>query len=451
MVILASAQGIWFIFSNFFFFMAAVFGDILLIRICLIGGFLFLMINACVGLPDYHDFWKNSTPIIFIDIIVWCVITGAFHVYAVYLLIRDEAPVSLKDEEEEAVWRLFYRRSGMGRLEFREVIKRGYWRSYAAGETIVDETNALSHLHLIVEGVVEFTSVFHGIKSPPRKLYSGDLFNLAVTNLFGVKVGFNSDSFVAVAKSDCLVLCWSFDQVNVMANRIAPSVSSYWRNMILYTVASEFNRTHEGVAQLGCLDARGTPEAPYWYHGARTRDFEPLEEDEEPETTSCGGIMRWIIKSIDPFPPPGMRHNSLPASGILAKNRVEAVVKSLDQAHKDVHALGRGAAASIVRHQNHLQRHSRRPTPLQPLAEESESLGERPNSTMSTRFSSDDNNNNSSNNSNNNTDSTNHRANSDSNTNGTSNMNGNGLGRAGARKGSITATRVDVHSSDASP
>ena len=373
------AGGLWGQLSNIFFFFAAIFGDILLIRISLVGGFVFLIINACTGLPNYKQVYLNQIDgeqLIFVDMIVWFVITGAFHLIVVYLHVRDEFPVKLQDEEEEAVWRLFYRRSGMPRLEFAEVMKRAHWRRCTAGEIIVDDSNALAYLHLIVEGVVEFDTVYHGVKSSPRQLYSGDLFDMRVTNVFGVRVGFNSESFRAVAKTDCTLLVWPFEAVNVMANRIAPAVSSYWRNMLLYSVASELNRSHQGVQELGTLDSRGIPEAPYWKEGSRSRDFDPLLPEERPEKNSLLGVLRWILASVKPFPPPGFRHNSLPKTGVLAKNRTEAVFDSLQQAKKEPSALGRGAAVSFLRHQNYFDRKSREPTPLARPSFGLETIGE---------------------------------------------------------------------------
>eukprot|EP01147_Barroeca_monosierra_P002621 gene2621-5523_t len=372
MVILARAAGLWGQLLNFFFFQAALVSDVLLIRMCLVGGFVFLIVNGSTGIPDYKQLFYNTVdgePIIFLDIIIWSVITGSIHVYVIYCLIKDEAHIKLKDDEEEAVWRLFYRRSGMPRLEFCEVVKRAFWHRVKSGEVIVDETNELSRLHFIVEGIVEFESAFHGVSSSPRKLGSGDLFDLNVTNVFGVKVGFDHDRFKAVAKTDCLLLTWTFDQVNIMASRLSPSISSYWRNMILYTVAAEYNRTHEGFRAIGAVDASGKAEDASWRSGARSRDFSPLKPEEEPKKNSFMGTLGWIVKSYNPFPPKGLRHNSLPVSGILAKNRVEALYQTLEQTKQTPMALGREVASSIMRHHDYFQKQSRQGTGLSSIGD----------------------------------------------------------------------------------
>lgn len=59
--------------------------------------------------------------------------------------------------------------------------------------------------------------------------------------------------------------------------------------------------------------------------GGRSRDFtDPLRSYEQQRTT-LKGLARWVWGSLTPVLPPGMRHRSLPVSGILARNRVIAV------------------------------------------------------------------------------------------------------------------------------
>ena len=38
-----------------------------------------------------------------------------------FQLLRDERRITFKEPEHEALWLFFYRRSGMGKLEFKEV------------------------------------------------------------------------------------------------------------------------------------------------------------------------------------------------------------------------------------------------------------------------------------------------------------------------------------------
>ena len=53
--------------------------------------------------------------------------TVLLHLYHLLVLIWDERPIFFASEDEEQLWRLFYRRSGMGRLEMRIALKLGRW------------------------------------------------------------------------------------------------------------------------------------------------------------------------------------------------------------------------------------------------------------------------------------------------------------------------------------
>ena len=44
-----------------------------------------------------------------------------FHGYSLARLVWDERPISFRGEDEEQLWRFFYRRCGMGRLEMKQV------------------------------------------------------------------------------------------------------------------------------------------------------------------------------------------------------------------------------------------------------------------------------------------------------------------------------------------
>jgi len=50
---------------------------------------------------------------------------GLLHLHGMLSLIWDERPIKFESQDEEEMWRLFYRRSGMGRLEFKHALKLG--------------------------------------------------------------------------------------------------------------------------------------------------------------------------------------------------------------------------------------------------------------------------------------------------------------------------------------
>ncbi len=67
------------------------------------------------------------------------------------MLCWDERPVTLKSEDEEQLWRFFMRRSGMHRVDFMQVLRRGQFVRASAGQSIFDiETDEVS-LYLVIE------------------------------------------------------------------------------------------------------------------------------------------------------------------------------------------------------------------------------------------------------------------------------------------------------------
>jgi hypothetical protein len=331
MVAVGPVGGAWSQLANASFCLSALISDVLLIRICLVFGFLFLGANAMTGLPLAPDvFFSTGWPehTIFVDLLTWAVVNICFHLMAISRHVQDELPVHFS-EEEEAAWRFFYRRSGMARTEFKVTVSKAEWVNVAAGQMIVGTDQSLKFLHLVVEGLVECSASYNGVPSEPFVLHSGDLFDLEVANVFGIRIGFESDRFEALARSNCKLLRWSFQEVNAMANS-APALGAFWRNLLLYTVASELNRTHKGVAD-SPVDSQGEPEEPGWLRGERSRDFSrPLSDAEALPKNTLSSVAKWVWSSINPLPPPGLRHTAMPNSGVTSRNRLNAVVRCLE-------------------------------------------------------------------------------------------------------------------------
>ena len=324
---LANAPGVWAILLNICFFCSGIFSDLLLIRLCLSMGFMLQIINVLTGMPSWGDGAATATPrVLVMDLLVWAIVTGLLHWVASFRLLRDEREIKLRNEEEERIWLFFYRRSGMERLEFQEVVRRGKFQDFRAGETIISAEEPLQRFCLLVEGVVEIQVTYHASPSPARRLYSGAFFDLAVGNVFGVKVGFAHTKFEARASTDCRLLVWSFEAVDQMAVACAPSVGAYWRNMLLYSVAASLNQLDDPD---GCptalVNSAGEREPEGWAEGrARSADFDsPLRDDERP-ASRVRAFARLLLRSIHPLPPPGIRHAGMPDSGVAARNRALA-------------------------------------------------------------------------------------------------------------------------------
>ena len=326
--IIGSAPGVWGWLFNFSLFFAGMFSDLLLVKLCLTSGFAFMLIHAATGLPSANDVAAAPLPrVLPLDMVIFSSINLLIHGFGAYRLIRDERQITLRNEEEERTWRFFFRRSGMERLEFREVLRRGTFRSFRKGEIIMRADQPLQHLFLLIEGAVEIRATYNSDEDPfTRRLASGAFFDLAVANVFGIKIGLFARRFEAEALTDCRVLCWSFEMVDEMANRVAPSVGAFWRNMLLYTVSAALNHVdvHHCV-ETHAVTSAGEPEPAGWYEGkVRSADFDlPLAQDELPPPR-LQAALSVVCSALHPFPPPGLRHTGMGKSGGPARTRLLA-------------------------------------------------------------------------------------------------------------------------------
>lgn len=64
-----------------------------------------------------------------------------------------------------------------------------------------------------------------------------------------------------------------------------------------------------------------TSPAPAAPAGGRSRDFTNPLRGFESQGPTLRGILRWLRRSFHPFPPPGLRHNQLPITGIMVQCR----------------------------------------------------------------------------------------------------------------------------------
>lgn len=320
--------------SNASFFLAAVFGDLLLLRFFLTMAYVFLFVSALLGQPRWPS--VSSTNNIFLDSVIWAALSGTLHMIALVRLLSDERRIKFKKDDEEQLWRFFYRRSGMGRLEMKQVLKYGHWRRVKAGEVILDPLAACSHLCLLVEGVANFTVTVanpkFGAPVLAHRLVSGCFFDMRLMNVLGLYIGFEGFGaqkwFAAVAKTDCLLYEWTMDELNTMATQCSPAVSHAWRNLLATQIG--ITLAWREIPDLPPASGTGESESPAILLGVRSRDFtDPLRGYEGGKKDwTVRGLMQWAIRSFHPFMPPGMRHNDLPVHGIMARNRMVALKDS---------------------------------------------------------------------------------------------------------------------------
>ncbi len=101
-------------------------GCVLQIRFWLLIAYIFLLLQGALGLPGFNN-WTNVNGQFAVGIVAFAAAGCIVHTGALLLLLWDERHIRLKSEDEEQLWRLFYRRSGMNRLEFQACQKLGKW------------------------------------------------------------------------------------------------------------------------------------------------------------------------------------------------------------------------------------------------------------------------------------------------------------------------------------
>lgn len=332
MVTVLTPASIWAQLGSFSFLLSAFFGDLLLIRVCLIMAYIWLMTAACNGFPSWphiKDGPAGEPGFISVDGIVWAGLNLFFHGAALYRMLRDERRISLSQPEHESLWLFFYRRSGMGRLEFQTSMKRARLERFKAGEVVLDADGSHSTLMLLVEGLATYR--MDDLKGKEVKgdtpLLSGCSFDIGLLNVLGVYLGFEkqpNEVVTVTARTDCLVCFWDLEDLNFLATQCSPAVSAFWRNFALCQVGLEwYGRAYPDRPQ---VNGRGKPEPVGIKDGsARSSDFtDPLEAYEDPRPT-LRGVLRWLPTTLSPFIPSGMRHNAMPRAGAMARNRLIAL------------------------------------------------------------------------------------------------------------------------------
>ena len=251
-----------------------------------------LFLNAATGLPHFGKVVNPLGPAS-LDGMLWSSCIALMHAYAVYRLHLDDRPVSFPSPSiHEPLWRFFYRRSGVHRLEFRILLRdHAVLKEYRAGETVADNDGHRTCAHLLVKGVVENRSVADvavaegrggtsSTTTPTTKTsvrYSGSMLSMHLFGVFGVKMGADFSDLTSVAKTSCTVLHFPLDGLVKMST--VPALASAWKNLILYQLASfsSANLYRDGVY----LSSSGASEPPAFYEGLVTSlDFDEFTPSE---------------------------------------------------------------------------------------------------------------------------------------------------------------------------
>ncbi len=206
--IIAQASSVCFLF-------ASMFTDMLLVRIALVLGNGLLFIQGILGWPVYPC-WSNA-PLVSVDVAFWGLLTCLMNLWSLTRLLMDEREVIFKRPEDEELWRLFYRRSGIPKLCFKHDILQFGMLVHCNKDYEFAKEEINKYFYLIIEGIVKIHTDINGIPVGGHiYLSSGECFNIFHANALGLKAGFLGNSFTAMACTNCTLFAWPVNQLEMI-------------------------------------------------------------------------------------------------------------------------------------------------------------------------------------------------------------------------------------------
>lgn len=341
----------WLYGANVCFFLAACAKDVLILRTCLVGAYINIIINSITGLPGYGQYY-STTGSISIDGVVAGVIIGSIHLQAIWRLLKDEEVVPIRDDLIP-LWRLFHRRCGIHRHEFNALMEYATIKEFKPGDYIASIPDHKTYVYFVIKGVVSNVGVPYCKNSMETHAnqdetvisyrYSGTFLCVRLFSLFGVPIGENYTSLKSVAKTQCTILIFSLSSLKEMSAR--PAMTAAWKNMLLFQLAmySRANITRKGKY---CAST-GQREPDSFYEGDLSLDFGEFSAEEIRILQHYNGsksniflkAWMWLKKSFSPCLASGIRHGSpVPLNSFgVKKSIVDEGDKIFEAGHTPTH------------------------------------------------------------------------------------------------------------------
>ena len=149
------------------------------------------MAQAVCGYPAWPNY--EYTGKIGVDTIVWSCVGILLHAAAMVRLFLDERPIRFHGDDDKQMNAFLLRRGGMQPLEVNEVLKKGTWRRYTAGEVILNKVDSIYKAILLVEGKAYYHRIKNGERIGGGKMYSGMFFDIGLLNVCGGYIGFEKN------------------------------------------------------------------------------------------------------------------------------------------------------------------------------------------------------------------------------------------------------------------
>jgi hypothetical protein len=226
MVVILTPSSIWVQLFSLFFFSAGIYSDLLIIRLSLSIAYTLLLLDSVLGSPLWPELIFREH--IKVDGVIWAVANMYVHISSAIRLLSDESSVDM-NEDQEALWRLFYRTGGLSQKVFyRSIVKDMTMKTFQATENIPTD----KFFYIIHRGTVQL-QVFDGktiISS--RKAQSGQIFDFQDLNLLHDTEGIQKhQSSVVHAITPVVVFRFPRDRMADIANH--PDTKAIWQQLLM--------------------------------------------------------------------------------------------------------------------------------------------------------------------------------------------------------------------------
>ena len=305
---IAPPLSIWIQLASFFFSSAGIHSDLLIIRLFLSLAYLMLFLNATMGSPLWPD--ATSPGRVAVDVLFWSFLGLYVHGASLVHLILDERKVELS-EEEEALWRMFYRTGGLSMRLFQTMVAANMEVvNYPPHEHIPTE----DFFYILYKGQVDLYVYGEANElKVERTLGSAEMFDVAYLGFF------SDDSFFVKNQIRCQTITRAqvFRFSRSAMKKIAPHhfAKDVWQSLLINNLSKIVESERNGRPEQSGDDACDPI-------------FNPLEDWEQPKQTYAGSnralknplghLVQYIVRSFSPpWPfgghPTGIRQVLLPA------------------------------------------------------------------------------------------------------------------------------------------
>ena len=320
MVGISTPLSIWMQIASMFFTLSGIHSDLLIIRFFLFSAYVMLFINALAGSPLWPD--VTNTGYIPIDGLFWSCAGLYVHGASLLNLILDERPVQLSDDEE-ALWRLFYRTGGLSARLFKNIVSP-YVKivTFEPGQVIPTEGTKMDNL--LSCQTAWFLRTSH---SPPSSLRlpvisdffyilykgevllrvygqdgqfvteratmnSGHMFDMKYLGMFTDDHFFLDHSIACTSITASTLFCFSRDDMKKIAQHHL--VKSVWQSLIINNLSSILEKyvqrqhTTNGNTTTTTTNSKADKPSLSTRDTATDRIFRPLEPWELPPSAAAG-------------------------------------------------------------------------------------------------------------------------------------------------------------------